>query len=229
MDIFANLADPYIKNDFQTVYSPSDDTYLFIDYFKQNINYTFFDGIEISKIKKILDIGTGTGIIAIFLQKISELIPRFKPEIYASDILEDAIICAKNNEKLNNINDKIHFIKSDLFSSFPDGLKNCFDIIVFNPPYLPSIKLQKSKKTILNKDITWNGGFRGFEIFLRFIKKFKNYINLNPFSYVYYTSSSYTDLIELNNKLKENNLSNKVLAKKHIFFEDIFLNRLQLF
>ena len=228
MEIFSSLPDPYIKNDFQTVYSPSDDTYLFIDFFKQNVNYNYFDGIEISKIKKILDIGTGTGIIAIFLQKISDLIPHFNPKIYASDILEDAIECAKINEKLNNLKNRIHFINSDLFDSFPYDLKNSFDIIIFNSPYLPSIEYRESKKALLNKDVTWNGGYKGFEIFLRFIKNFKTYINLKPPSYVYYSSSSYTDLIELNNKLKQQNLSSKVVAKKHIFFEDIFLNRLQL-
>jgi HemK-related putative methylase len=224
METFSNLPDPYIKNDFETVYSPSDDTYLLIDYFKQNINFFSFDGIEISKIKRILDIGTGTGIIAIFLQKICDSIPNFNPEIYASDILDDAITCAKINEKLNNINNKIHFIKSDLFNSFPNDLRNSFDIIIFNPPYLPSIKCQESKKVKLDIDRSWNGGIKGWEIFLRFIEHFKNFLNFP--SYVYYISSSVTNLLELNNLLQGKGLVNKILAKKHIFFEDIFLNRL---
>ena len=61
-----SLPDPIIQCDFENVYTPSDDSYLIIDYFKRKINQNYFDGIKLSEIKKILDLGTGTGIIAIF-------------------------------------------------------------------------------------------------------------------------------------------------------------------
>ena len=41
------LPDPIINYDFEKVYTPSDDSYLIIDYFKKNINYNYFDGRKI--------------------------------------------------------------------------------------------------------------------------------------------------------------------------------------
>ena len=138
MNIKKKISDPIILNPFEDVYSPSDDSYLILDYIRTNISQEIFDEIPIKQIKNILDLGTGTGIVAIFL----ELLNLFPYQIYASDILQNAIECAQMNERRNNIDKKINFIHSDLFESFPDHLKNTFDIIIFNPPYvLLGIKL----------------------------------------------------------------------------------------
>jgi len=228
MEPFSNISDPLIQNNFETVYSPSDDTYLLLDYFKKSITLEDFDGLKLSNITNILDMGTGTGIIAIFLQKLKDIITNFNPKIYASDILSEALICAKNNEKLNNVNNKIHFIQSDLFNSFPDKLKNSFDVIIFNPPYLPSIEYHDSNKKPSKLDISWDGGFKGNEVFLRFIKQFHLFIKLDSPSFGYYISSSCTDLDELNIQIEKCNLFNEVLLKKHVSFEDIILNRISI-
>ena len=104
--IIPPLPDPIIQSDYENVYNPSDDSYLIIDYFKRKINRNYFDGIKLNKIKKILDVGTGTGIVAIFFQLIKMGNPNFNPEIYASDILEDSIKCVRLNEKRNKINNR---------------------------------------------------------------------------------------------------------------------------
>ena len=228
MEPFSNLSDPVIQNNFETVYSPSDDTYLLLDYFKKVITLEHFDGLKLSKITNILDMGTGTGIIAIFFQKLKDLITNFNPKIYASDILSEALVCAKSNERLNNINKKIHFIHSDLFNSFPDKLQNRFDLIIFNPPYLPSIEYHDSNKKSSKLDISWDGGPKGYDVFLRFIKQFQLFIKLDSPSFGYYISSSYTDLDELNTQIEKCNLFNEVLLKKHVSFEDIILNRISI-
>ena len=103
------LSDPVIVNRFQNVYTPSDDSYLILDYFKENIDNSYFDGLKIEKINNILDLGTGTGIVAIFFLLIKKLYTNFKPKIFASDILEEAIYCAKFNEKNNHFKDEIRF------------------------------------------------------------------------------------------------------------------------
>ena len=228
MEHFSNFSDPLIQNKFETVYSPSDDTYLLLDYFKKAITLEHFDGIKLSNITNILDMGTGTGILAIFFQKLTDVITTFNPKIYASDILSEALVCAKSNEKLNNINKKIHFIQSDLFNSFPDTLQNSFDIIIFNPPYLPSIEYNDSNKKSSKLDISWDGGPKGYDLFLRFIKQFRLFIKLDSPSFGYYISSSYTDLDELNVQIEKSDLFNEILVKKHVSFEDIILNRISI-
>ncbi|MHA1670865.1 MAG: HemK2/MTQ2 family protein methyltransferase [Promethearchaeota archaeon] len=211
------MPDPIILNPFKNVYSPSDDSYLILDFIRSNISQKIFDEIPIKEIKNILDLGTGTGIVAIFLKSLN----LFPSQIYASDILQSAIKCAQMNEKRNNIENKINFIQSDLFESFPNHLKNSFEIIFFNPPYLPSIERIEKKSS----DHIWDGGIDGLKVLSQFFLQVKDYLNYQKKCHVYYICSSKTNLEELYEFIKKKGFKNKVLMNTHIFFEDIFLNR----
>jgi HemK-related putative methylase len=224
MILFPSIPDPIIDYNYEGVYRPSDDTFLILDYFKQNINHLYFDDIKLTKIEKILDLGTGTGIIAIFFQLIKTLYSNFNPQIYASDILSDSIKCAKKNAKANGISDKIVFINSNLFNSFPDNLKNTFNIIIFNPPYLPSSKSIEMKKEI---DHSWDGGEQGYNLTINFLKNALSYLNINYEHYIYSVTSSRTNLVKFNEEIKNLGYKNEIVKKQHFFFEDIFLNRLK--
>jgi len=217
------IPDPLIACDFENVYYPSDDSFLLIDYFKEKISDNYFDGINVNEIEYILDLGTGTGIIAILFQFFKVKSKKFNPKIVASDILENSIECAKKNESLNKFYDEILFLQSDLFKSFPDSLKSLFNIIVFNPPYLPSSPLITDNKKI---DHSWDGGLKGFEILIEFIKKVRNFLNLQKSHYIYYISSSRTNLEELSITLDDLKFKSEIVKRKHIFFEDIILNRI---
>jgi len=85
---------------------------------------------------RILDIGTGSGNIAVSLAKAS---PKFK--VYAVDISDICLSVARANAKLNAIEKKIRFLKSDLFGVFK-GKKMKFDFIVSNPPYIAKDQLK---------------------------------------------------------------------------------------
>lgn len=222
-----SILDPIIPYIYNGVYPPSDDTYLIIDYFKKNVSENFFDGLPFTTIRNVLDMGTGTGIIALFLQEIKKYFSKFTTKIFASDISDAAIRCATINERTNNYKDNINFIKSDLFRKFPPSLQHSFDIIVFNPPYLPSISYKENDLIRRSSNSNWDGGERGFEVFLDFIKQVKDFLNSEQKYYIYYISSSSTDLNQLNDELETRGFQNRVLNKKHIFFEDIILNRLE--
>lgn len=227
MILIPSIPDPIINCDFENVYTPSDDSYLLIDYIKRNINDTNFDGITSSEIENILDLGTGTGIIAILFQLIKIQYPRFNPKIYASDILKDAIKCAKINEAVNQINNELTFLRSDLFLSFPESLKHSFNIIVFNPPYLPSSQIINKNETKKDSDYSWDGGIKGYETLINFLKNAKLFLNLKKEHNIYCITSSRIDLIELNKAIENLGYENKIVEKHHIFFEDILLNRLK--
>lgn len=197
---------------------------MIIDYFRENLKPSHFDGVEFNNINKVLDMGTGTGIIAIFLLQIKKYYPKFKPQIYASDILKEAIECAKLNERLNSFENEIIFLQSDLFTSFPQSLKQKFNIIIFNPPYLPSIEDSK-----MPSDSNWSGGEKGTETLEKFLDQIIEFIDLNGRkNYVYFVSSSLASNKDLDNLYRKRGFIHKIIKKKHFFFEDIILNRLEI-
>lgn len=217
--------DSLIKHTEKDVYTPSDDTYLLLNYFNNNISNQDIDGLPLNEVKNILDMGTGTGIIAIFFQQLIENLSGFNPHIYASDISKKAIECAKRNEQRYKYVDSITYINSDLFNAFPSHLTHKFDIITFNPPYLPSFEFRRTHKT-RKEDLAWDGGEKGYELFLRFIDTVRDYLAPHKRSCVYYIISSRANLKEFYEILEEKNFKNKILDKVHIFFEDIILSRL---
>lgn len=218
--------DPIIQCKNEKVYSPSDDTFLIVDYFRKVVTSSSFDGYNIKKVKYILDMGTGTGIIAIFLQMLSSQLLSLNPKIYASDILKEAIICAKNNKKINNFKGEIRFIHSDLFKSFPKKLTHKFNVIIFNPPYLPGLEI-KTDKPSTDIDYSWNGGEEGYETLLEFFNQVVPFLNPdhNAICLLYFITSSRVLRDNISEILLKLGFETNIIAKKHIFFEDIILNR----
>jgi len=90
----------------------------------------------------ILDIGTGSGCIAISLAKNIN-----NSNIIAIDISEKAIQIAKENSKINKT--KVEFIKADILNLNED-IKDKFDIIVSNPPYVTDKEKIQMQKNVLN-------------------------------------------------------------------------------
>jgi release factor glutamine methyltransferase len=91
----------------------------------------------------ILDIGTGSGCIAISLAK---NLPN--AEVFAIDISENALATAKRNADLNQV--KVNFIQKDILKT--QNLKQKFDIIVSNPPYIRNLEKHEIKNNVLENE-----------------------------------------------------------------------------
>lgn len=96
--------------------------------------------IKNSKLK-ILDIGTGTGCIAISLAK---NLPN--ADVFALDVSGKALEVATKNAKRNNVD--ITFLNQSILET--DDLEQQFDIIVSNPPYVRNLEKQEIKKNVLD-------------------------------------------------------------------------------
>ncbi|OIQ16285.1 MAG: protein-(glutamine-N5) methyltransferase, release factor-specific [Flavobacterium sp. MedPE-SWcel] len=92
---------------------------------------------------KILDIGTGSGCIAI---SIAKNIPNAK--VYAIDVSPEALTVAQNNAKQNNVD--ITFWQKDILAT--TSLPEQFDIIVSNPPYVRNLEKQEIKDNVLDHE-----------------------------------------------------------------------------
>jgi release factor glutamine methyltransferase len=118
---------------------------------------------------RILDLGTGSGNIAISLAK---TIPY--SIVRAVDVSLDALEVAVLNARLNNVDDNVRFCKSDLFScrqnqasplSNPETL---FDIIVANPPYIETEKLSSLPMDVRREpSMALDGGEDGLTFYRR--------------------------------------------------------------
>jgi len=79
--------------------------------------------------RKILEIGTGSGCIAISLARFVE-----GSDVTAIDVSEDALEVASKNEEINDVSDKISFQQLDILENEPPEIP--YDLIVSNPPYV---------------------------------------------------------------------------------------------
>ena len=120
--------------------------------------------LPLSSNKNILDIGTGSGCIAISLMK-----ERPNCRITAIDKSKKAIKVAKKNAEMHQVKKKIKFLNIDVDKYF----SNKYDIIISNPPYITNSELLSLDKDVkLNEPkIALSGGFSGLEIFFKIINK----------------------------------------------------------
>ena len=114
------------------------------------------------KPERILDLGTGSGVIALSLAMAFS-----SALIYASDISEDALALARENAQRLGLADRVRFEKRDLLSEMSER----FDLIVANLPYVPTTD-RDSLSPEVNRDpeLAVFGGERGDEIVRRLIQ-----------------------------------------------------------
>lgn len=125
--------------------------------------------IKYAKNKKILDLGTGSGCIAI---TIARKLPG--SDVTGVDISEDALSIAKENAKLNGV--RVKFLHTELFK----GLSKKYDLIISNPPYIPSDQIRSLQPELKYEPfIALDGGNDGLEFYRKIIKEAPDYLEDN--------------------------------------------------
>ncbi|MFH1787547.1 MAG: HemK2/MTQ2 family protein methyltransferase [archaeon] len=175
------------------VYQPLEDSYLMSRILKERLPQILDKNSDL----KFLEIGAGSGI---HLQTASTLGVK-KGNIFSSDINEKSV----NHCQLLGFN----CIQSDLFES----INKKFNIIIFNPPYLPEEKNEPKESQVAT-----TGGKKGNEIILRFLKDAKEYLEKD--GKIFLITSSLAEKIDFNKLGYE---------AKEIGCENLFFERLCLF
>lgn len=119
--------------------------------------------------KKILDLCTGSGAIAVSLAKYLENV-----QLTALDISGKALDIAISNAKNNHVQDKITFVESNLFE---DLAEEKYDIIVSNPPYIKRKEIENLDKEVRREPkIALDGGEDGLDFYKKIIDKGYEYL-----------------------------------------------------
>jgi len=124
---------------------------------------------------KILDVGTGSGCIALMMKS---LFP--ESEVTGIDVSEDAIELAKENAKLNSLD--VSFFESNLLENVKE---KGHDLVIANLPYIPTENLNELDREVIDYEpiSALNGGVDGLEVISKLIKEIedKQYKNINLF------------------------------------------------
>ena len=174
------------------VYSPREDSY-----FLSEVLGDYLKGFD--KGIRVLDMGSGSGIQA-------DTCRRLGFENVVVDIDEEAVLFLKKK--------KFNVIKSDLFSN----VEGRFDLIIFNPPYLPNHKYDMGRDTA--------GGKEGYETILEFLKQAKFHLRKGGRVLLLYSSLSKPRVIK--GEAKKLGYKIDVLSERSFFGEELFIVELSL-
>ena len=125
------------------------------------INNRFEPWLNASSINRVLEIGTGSGCIAVSIAEAFSDI-----EVVATDISRDAIDVAKRNTKEYGLEQQVEIIESDLF----ENVSGVFDLIITNPPYVPDeIMLDLPKEYSHEPHMALAAGEKGLDFITRIL------------------------------------------------------------
>jgi len=116
---------------------------------------------------RLADIGCGSGAISVALSVNNE-----RAVIYASDISEVAEKYTRINIEKHQVGGRVFFVRGDIWQPFEElGIKD-LDVVVSNPPYIPSQELADLPEDVKQEPkLALDGGFGGFEFYEKIIKK----------------------------------------------------------
>jgi len=161
---------------------------------------------ELKEDDVVLDIGTGSGILAIVAAKRSA-------RVYATDISLEALAVAILNAKINSVLDRITFLKGSLF----EPTKNLrFSLIIFNPPYLYGTPKNTYEKAIIGSPY----------VIFTFLRKARDH--LLPNGRILMTYSTISSIKLLSYMLRSLRYKCSIVKCKRLLFETIFVLKLTL-
>lgn len=182
--------------DTDLVYEPAEDSFLLADAALK----------EAKPGMRILEIGTGSGFVSsVLLANLKEI------RLVATEINPHASRCAKMNG--------VEVIRTDLFrgikSKNPETL---FDLILFNPPYLPTSEEEKVPGWL---NYAFDGGISGRDTLEKFLDEVRDY--LKPGGEILVLISSITGLDAVKEKMETLGFAVEVVARKKVSFEELIV------
>ena len=140
---------------------PRQETELLVDLALEYISFRRVHGP--GPVSSVADVCTGSGVVGVSLAVSCPDI-----QVTATDISEAALKVAERNAQAHDVADTVHFVQSDLMGGTPGP----FDLILSNPPYIPTVMLDTLAVEVRNEPrMALDGGTDGLEIFRRLLEQ----------------------------------------------------------
>lgn len=176
----------------EDVYEPAEDSFLLANAALD----IAIDGMN------VLEIGTGSGFVSAIIQANRDV------KLTATEINPFAARCARSNG--------IEVVRTDMFAGIKE--KNDFDLIIFNPPYLPTSEEEKVPGWL---NYAFDGGITGREPIKPFFQ------NVNPHlkadGTILLLISSLTGVEEVRSEISEFNFESQIIAREKCSFEELLV------
>lgn len=217
----SEMETPYLPqqmfaDDFGRVYEPAEDTFLLMDALEEDLQY-LDDNVLIG-----LECGCGSGTVVTALSK---ALGKTRPRVMmATDISLDACKTSLKCAKLHN--QTIQMVNTDLGESLMHRLENQVDLLVFNPPYVPTDRADTPDTSDSNKiALAWAGGDRGRDITDRFLASFVPKLLSKPHGRAYLVALDKNNIRELQDFLVDHRIAGKVVKKRRAGIEHLSVIR----
>ncbi|KAF9650691.1 S-adenosyl-L-methionine-dependent methyltransferase [Thelephora ganbajun] len=202
------------RKDYDLVYEPAEDTFILLDALEQ-------DADELKKLQPsvCLEVGPGSGCVSAFLASILG-----QSSLYlATDINPHACRCTIATARRNK--SEVDVIHTSLTGPLSTRLRNSVDVLIFNPPYVPT-EPEESQRGQEHGQISssWAGGFDGMEVTNKFLCEFEAVLSADGRFYL--VAIKQNNIPGISQRLSKCGMTTEVILQRRAGREHLFVLRI---
>ncbi|KAL0483948.1 HemK methyltransferase [Acrasis kona] len=203
------------SKDYKQIYEPSDDTWLFVDALESEKNV-------LKDCRICLEIGSGSGYVSAYLNKLVNS-DNHKCFFFAVDINENAAVATTNTFKHNNSFPFCDVVLTSFGDALCSRLHNSIDVLLFNPPYVPS---EDDELGFNNIVASYAGGECGRQVIDQFLPRVKNLLSNDGIFYlILIQENKPEEVIDIMSRPEYGGFNGQIIRKKKVLGEILFVTK----
>eukprot|EP01138_Halocafeteria_seosinensis_P016396 gb/GECG01016727.1/.p1 GENE.gb/GECG01016727.1/~~gb/GECG01016727.1/.p1 ORF type:complete len:232 (+),score=28.37 gb/GECG01016727.1/:1-696(+) len=215
--VVPDIASGHLPSASMDFYEPSEDTYLFLDALLEE--YVSLKALNPSI---CMEIGPGSGVISTYFSQLMAAGPSpthtvvFAVELGVAACRETSATC-----RLNEINN-VEIVRDSLAESMQHRLKGKVDVILFNPPYVPTPSEEVASKSI---EASWAGGVKGREVIDKFLRMMSTVLSKEGCAYMVAVAEN--DISDITSLMLTYRMSTQVVKHQRAMNEALYILKFQ--
>ncbi|KAF4521566.1 hypothetical protein B566_EDAN001286 [Ephemera danica] len=197
--------------DFQNVYEPAEDTFLLMDAIEEDLPM-----LRLKKPSVCIEVGSGSGVISSAVCKaLKHLV------CLTTDINPAACKATKSTSHGHGVSGMMDAVCGDLLGPMLDRLKGVVDILIFNPPYVPTVPEEITASGISQ---AWAGGHKGREVTDRLLPHISSL--LSPHGVFYLLLLQENNPEEIKKLMEKQDLVGEIIKTRRAGRESLLIMRI---